>query len=108
MLAVGKKYSSIKTDIPFSRGLNGVGFVEYKNATVLEEADGAFKIAYEVQNGAYIKVAYVFKQSVKSALPYERTFKCQIKKGNAYFDAELTEEESELNRKGGRIVIERG
>ena len=107
MLEVGKKYSVIMTDIPYSRGLNGVGFMEYENATVLDAKDRVFKIVYECRDGMYLKVAYLFKDSIKSAQPYEKRFKCEVKKGNCYCEVELTKEENELNRMSGRMVIDK-
>lgn len=70
MLKVGENYNVIRTDIQYSRGINGIGFFEYFDAEVLKVNEDSVKIGYKVEDTNYYRVTVVPLARITQAVPY--------------------------------------
>lgn len=111
-LKLNKTYELIRTNIQFSRGLNGIDFVTYKNAKVIEVKDNAAKIVEWVEvdsdyvnsdysDKGYYKISCVDFDTITQAVIYQERTRYMIRIGAIGRYCNLTEEEYRFN-------IERG
>ena len=101
-LESGQFYDLIRTNIMFSRGLNGLDCVTFRNVEVIDIKDGVVKLAEPTLNDdntpRYYKIHYINLDNITYFVKRQARTKYMVRKGYCGWEVELTDEEVKFNQ----------
>lgn len=99
---VGTVLDIIRTDISYSRGINGIDFLTYKNAEVLEDNDEQLKVInlggeHGAEDGLCYHVHFIEKKHITQIVEHVERKRYILREGAVGHYLDLTDEEYMLN-----------